>query len=708
MSRVESVKMGKKKIPLFFVERLSLPSWVFCIFPYISVIRLSRISIQKNTIYYIDATPAGIFAAKLMCWLINVEVKKLSFRLVDIRDRSGTLIRLRIAGEDLIEVQSHILSRPELKSLLQDIARNRMFFNVFLRKQSVAFTWDSADSVWRMIFLVHVACWAERERFGGNADKVFFADKRLWQRELISYAAKYNVRVVFSCFHRVNIKRLLAGVVGETRLRALYYTYLLYGIKGMFASQKDEGEIQLKAGGQPKVMVEYYGHLNLDRPEVFSDLFFWQNSQLCGRDILMSFNVPAAPLEKEGKDELDRHGISAVVLNPKALKVNGVPVFIYRHSSIRKRGYLEKINVKGVSSTSRWLRKQAAEFYSDAGYWVDLFLRTNTRVFVSWFNCGGRHCILSEALRQIGGVSVIYQRSFEELPSPELTLACDVAFGFSKISLKAEKASGSYVNYYVITGYLGDYRFPLLKQTAEAVRRQLLKNGAKKILAFFDENSVPDSRWHTGHEFMQYNYAFLLEKVIDDPTFGLVLKPKVPRTLPARLGKVAELLDRAIATGRCYMFGGGLVQGAYPPAVAALASDIAVHGHLCSGSAGVESALAGAPTLLLDREGWPRGILNRLGKGRVVFHDWESLWHACQQHWSNPEAIKGFGDWSLLIDELDPFRDGRAAERMGTYIYWIIEGFKKGLSKDIILTDAAQRYAEQWGKDKVFELKNGG
>ena len=66
------------------------------------------------------------------------------------------------------------------------------------------------------------------------------------------------------------------------------------------------------------------------------------------------------------------------------------------------------------------------------------------------------------------------------------------------------------------------------------------------------------------------------------------------------------------------------------------------------------------------------------------------------------EPIPSLGDWSLIVDDLDPFRDGRAAYRINTYLHWIHDGFKKGLDRDGILDNAAQRYALEWGNDKVI------
>jgi len=259
----------------------------------------------------------------------------------------------------------------------------------------------------------------------------------------------------------------------------------------------------------------------------------------------------------------------------------------------------------------------------------------------------------------------------------------------------------------VATGYLGDHRFALLRARSGAIRESLQRHGARRILAFLDENSADDERLHTGHQFMRENYDFLLRKVLTETWLGLVMKPKNPSTLRRRLGPVASLLQEAEATGRAYVYEGGAMQGSVSPAEAALETDLVIHGHLCGGTAGMESVFAGVPTLLMDREGWPVSPLYHLPMGRVVFRQWEDLWKACLEHWSSPGGAPGFGDWTPLLDELDPFRDGRASERMGTYLHWLIQGFKDGQDRETVLADAAERYCRQWGYDKVSEVNRG-
>jgi hypothetical protein len=185
-----------------------------------------------------------------------------------------------------------------------------------------------------------------------------------------------------------------------------------------------------------------------------------------------------------------------------------------------------------------------------------------------------------------------------------------------------------------------------------------------------------------------------------------LIKPKTPSTLRARLGgELAGLLDRAIATGRCLIVQDrSRLHNSVAPALAALASDVMIHGHLYAATAGMESALAGVRTLIVDRDGMPLSPLNQLGADRVIFRDWDALWDACLEHWRLPNGSPGFGDWTPLLETLDPFRDGRAALRMGTYLEWMLEGLNAGRHREVVLAEAAQRYAEAWGHDKVTSV----
>ena len=170
------------------------------------------------------------------------------------------------------------------------------------------------------------------------------------------------------------------------------------------------------------------------------------------------------------------------------------------------------------------------------------------------------------------------------------------------------------------------------------------------VIAFLDEGSFTDSRWFPSQELFRKDYRFYIgKKLIEHEwAWGLVIKPKKPSTLVDSLGEEAALLEAASSTGRLHCFTEDLW---ISPGQAALATDLAIHNTLWAGTAGMEAALCGTPTLMLDRDGWNNSILYDLREGKVIFDSWESLWLVLQEHWSRP--VQGLGDWSEVLDRLD-------------------------------------------------------
>lgn len=706
------------KPALYFVEHLTLSTWVFYLWPRLFWSRLR----QENRVvrcYVIDGSQLSMLLARGSAWIIGIAVEALAFSLVDVQDESGALIGLRILHQDMEEVQQSVMAEPEYQELgrrtpLQDR------LPIFLAKSITSAIWTDRSTTWRALLLVQVSAWKTKQMENESVRPFLVLDRRPWINAITKYAHQNGVTIIPvrpAVSLRAILRRRVHPEVINT-LRILRYRWrqqgLLSSVQNLVwpkpaAPINDQSSLKEHPGNStqgptPMVAVEYYGQLNLNHPELHSNLFFWQTSSMPGRDILLTFAYPADPLDEQKWAELKQHGIGAAVLHPGATTLPHIPVFTHR--PVRNQTHLEGVPTAPGGLEQAWLNEQLANYQMLRDYWTHLFDLYGVKVYVTWSKNGGTHCAIADALQSLGGVTAIYQRSYESHSSPETTVGADIVFGFSPAVAEIERRSNSVIQYHVTTGYMGDHRFPLLKSKAQIVRDQLQQQGAKHILCYTDENSGDDSRWHTGHPFMQKNYAFLLEKLMSNPWLGLVIKPKTPQNLRHRLGPVAELLKVAEASGRCHVFEGGPIQGNYPPAAAGLAADVAIHGHLGAGTAGVELALAGIPTLLLDREGWPTSPLYQLGKGQVVFTNWEQLWEACTQHWTTPGGIPGFGDWSSMLDELDPFRDGRAAERMGTYVQWLIEGFQSGLDRESIMADAAERYCAMWGRDKITEVNS--
>ncbi len=685
---------GSKSV-LYFIEHLSMLSLVFYVLP--TLLR-SKATKRVKLIYFIDGSKFSIKIATILLRFFGAHLEHLSFKWTNIYDDTGDSIYFRIIYFDLPELMQNIVNTDAFQSLNTNLYGQEFF--TYLEKKFVTYRMLDNMTIWRRLMLIQIVRELAKQSQIKHEETIIFMYKRAWQAEIINYAWKFSIPIItindfwnnffvwVSC-HFTYFKRYIKSA-------------LLYILKQGWRSSKADQVIQNK--GQPMIMVDYYGHLNLDC-HAQSDLFFYKEAKLTSQNILIAFSLFQDPLDQKKWKMIETHGLSAVALDARARTDAGFPTFFHFPKSSSKYLSPKKILPSGALVERLWLKHHVNDYCAEYNYWIDLFHQYNVKTYVSWDVYKEPSCVLVSALRSLGGIAAFYQKSFLDVSSRVDRINADLFFAFSKKNLDVNHSQYSNIRYHVVTGYLNDCLFVPLQKQARGLRSQLEKNGAEFIISYFDENSIDDSRWHfLNHSLVQENYQFLLEKLLENPSLGLILKAKVPRTLIRRLGPIAGLFERAKATGRCILIEGGALHGSHPPALAALASDVAIHGYLYSGTAGIESALAGVPTLFLDRQGWSLSSLYALGEGKVVFKNWNDLWQATKAYWEDPKSVLGFADWSHMINEFDPFRDGKAAERIGTYLKWINEGFESKLPREIILADTAERYGKLWGYDKITAI----
>lgn len=695
----------------YFIENLTLQMWATTLWPRLLLGRL-RNEPKVRCCYVIDGSDFNIRLARATARVLGVRVEKLDFELVQMRDSEGRAVKRRIIFDDMARVQGYALHDQGFEEFSRkEPLEGRLL--IYLAKQMAST--DRADplNMWRTLNLIQVCSWKMRSIDDADGMPILFLERRPWLPAIERYAREEGIGLVTirpsTNVRRAMRRRLPPATVhflrrGRQRLGSRKVNGHRSGQPDRTAPAQTDGRVatQILPATQPttgpRVAAGYYGQLNLGHPERHSDFFFWQQSKIRGSDLLAVFSIPRDPLDSEKLAELTKHGIEALVLHPEATTVSGLPVFSRASKKSEPRS-------KIPGPHGQWLRGHLVKYDQLRTYWSEIAEEYRIKVYTTWFKYDATHCAIADGIQEAGGVTAIYQRAYEEEASPETTIGADISFGFSPRLVEVERRSNSEIRHHVAVGYLGDHRFPLLREQALSLRQSIHNRGARHIVAYLDENSSDDARWRTGHHLTQRNYAFLLEKVLEEPWFGLVLKPKAPDTLKRRLGAVAELLARAEATGRCFVYNEGILLGSHSPAAAALSADISIHGHMNAMTAGMEAALAGVPTLMLDLEGWGETLVHRLDAGRVVFTDWADLWGACREHWNSPQGLSGLGDWSPILDYLDPFRDGCAAERMGDYIKWILEGFGDGLDREQAMDRAADRYCQAWGRDKITEVR---
>lgn len=682
-----------------YVEFLTVKHWIIDIVPALR----AREHSQKPCCYIFDATPLALWLSGLWAKREGFLIQKLDFQIVDVKDERGLAVFLRVLYQDAAQVQKLILNNPLFQDFISKLdphSRARMYL-----EKSPVYSYDiyghgKFSEIWHVLTITQIAHWHAQGAGHSRGPVLLYINQRPWLKELQEYAQMYEVDLKSSGAVKL---WCWSWNTYKNKLKKLTFPLMKTLIRHKIFNFKEKYNLTQRKSyfttSTVRLLTEYSGHLNLDDPKLQSDVFFVNGEGVGPKDILLSFNWAMDPIDKEKYQFLCKHQMAAVALSPQSCTVDPSLVEVFRfHPQPPINAIVHDTGI--MNDEMKALASSLNEYHYLRAYWRRFLERYNIKLYTSWNKYETNHLAIADAIADVGGISTIYQRAYEPGSSSQVTVGADIIFGFSPNGYRIEKDNASQFHYYVTTGYVGDHRFEILRPYALDIRRKLLSHGAKQIIAYLDENSIEDGRWFMSHKSLKENYSFWLQQILGNPQLGMVFKPKRPSTLRQRLGKVNRLLLEAESTGRCFTFEGGLNQGSFPPAAAALAADIAIHDCLNAGTAGLEAALTGVATLLVDLEGWHLSPLYNLGPG-VVFKDWPSVWRACCAFFKDPKGNGHLGDWSGYIHELDPFRDGKAALRMSQYLKQLLEGLRHGRKSDEIMLEVAERYAAKWGKDKV-------
>ena len=654
----------------FYFENLNFSSL------YILLKRILKIkyNIRSMDCYYIDSSKLGQNIAAIAGNIFGLNFNKLSFKMVDIKDENNELVRIRIARKDLFEFEKNILNGDAYNELYEN-RWNKDELILFLKKGLVSSSISSdPGSTSRMLFIIDVINWHMKKIEIINSE--LYINQGPWVNEYSEVAIKYgiNLHTVKKSKSIFSVIKLHLNKIIKNNLRLLI---LFRNIQIHVLFKKNKKLYHDRSF----LFLEGRGDINFNNDGQHSDFFWVFNSGFSRKDIIYR-NFPG---------------------EEKHLKTNGVKFLSQKIKYYKIKYFVPKVKRSSKYNEERKeIKKQLLLYKSLREYWSCLFKTYNIKIYSTWYKYDNDHMAKSDAIKDVGGISVVQQIAFDGYKTYECSIYADIAFRYSKWICDNEKELDSKIKYQIITGYPNDYALPLLKKEAIRVRKKLINNGAKKIVFVIDENSGYDERWHTGHGLQRENYSFILNKMFETPWLGIIFKPKYAKTLRKRIGEETWLLlEEAQKTGRCHIYlDSGRMATTAPPLLGGLSADLCIHGHM--GNAALECALSNLPTLIIDREGNPNHKFRELKDNEVVFYNWSDTIDAVIEHFENPYENKNFGNWANIVDQFDPFRDGKAAYRIGTFNKWLLDGFKEGKNRDIILENAVDRYANTWGSDKVI------
>jgi hypothetical protein len=638
------------------------------------------------------------------CGLFSTELRKIEYFLGELRDDEG---------KALFYNYYHL----DINRLCDDIIHHELENNPFLQKLCGCFT----DRDRLLIYLkkqvfndilekgIHVNVVADQIKGIGEviADYrfLYLVEFDTWNSQLGEYAGSKGG-------HLLSYPRL--PNLKWRELIKLPALSLKFSPRVLVAELRGYCKRLLSKGGSPEgatcsakpcLSIAYTGRGVSDDPADRNDFFWWWTTDISPNNILLYFIRADLPLTAEMAQSLRAKGIHFIVAYHRATSVPDVPMWqatwdFYKVSSGlgAKIGKLLLGNMVHcgwrVFAYMRYLSVLIFEY----SYWFDFFKTNEIKLNINFAEFSSPDSIGSiMALQDLGGLNIAYQLSSLNFGPINVVPTSNVVFSFSHSYPNLWAPEVRPTENYVPTGYLYDSAFKVVGQRARVIRGDLLKKGVEFVIAFCDENSSNNRNSIFSEDDGVAAYRILLERLLDDEKLGLVCKPKVGRTLYKRLDKISDLLEEAMKTERLII----LDRIDILPAEASLASDICI-GDLMGATASLEAYLTGTPSVLVDTIDMYDHPYYKWGKDKVVFNSWEAMLRALDQYRKSPDKMPGFGDWSPAIDELDPFRDGLAGNRIGEYISTLLASVKSGGSSELALQRANGLYGEKWDRDKLI------
>jgi hypothetical protein len=469
--------------------------------------------------------------------------------------------------------------------------------------------------------------------------------------------------------------------------------FLLLLINPIISPKKEESTRKKRL---PQIGVAAtWGIPGFDKHRV-DDLYWWRESSVSPERLVYMFERHDVQPTEDRLSTLKKLGIEPVVLKteysgdaPESMIMReGVSLKV-----ISKRFcFYFKLALRNLSN-DKYFRSVASlvslQFYkSDA--LMDTYKKLNLRGLFH-FEEGGLEFVTLASLRS-DVIRIGTHWSCNTSPNHSTQRSHDVYFVWGSHNLKIFHDSGSRVKNMVIAGCcFSETSNKDARHKAQESIQAMKNQGARYTLSLFD-NSLPSPVF----------YRFFLQWLIDDPDLILLIKSKGNNWRTVQEGELANLAEKAMKTKRLYV-----MDNSASPIDAALLSDFSIG--ISSISAIVLAALAEAKVLFLDYEKLDQGplkpysLFHSLGTKRCVFYDPDSLKQAVLEHVNSPESNPDLGDASPILDQIDPFRDGKAGQRIGEYVTWYLEGLDQNLSKDAAIKIATDKYADKWGADKVIQ-----
>jgi hypothetical protein len=424
---------------------------------------------------------------------------------------------------------------------------------------------------------------------------------------------------------------------------------------------------EIPADGLPAVLLLQEDDVSLDRSYRTQPHWLSPGDTPPFRTVILRLGPAAidAPL-----DALERHRIDVVSPDePVSSSERDLPICGRLRRDSRR---LRRVAIFHPDPAVACAAGEVATLTATAEGLAALAVRRRVRAFLTCEN----YMLHADAMQLIGAPLGIKTLSYQytSLPYPSLALmtTAGAMITFAPLYHPRWTWPGLTPPRFVDAGYVHDSSFALLRDRAAERCARLRAAGASFVIGVFDESVQRDKYGLVSLSEYEAHLELLLARVVDDRSLGLVFKTQFHHNLDGMSDRLRDALNRGLATGRVELPAHGRHRNTVFPAEVALSSDITI-GFAIGSTASLEAALAGCRSLIVNAHGLMTDADALYLRADIQYPTLADALHAIDRYRRGEPAQTALGDWSDILPEFDPFRDGRSAARLRTVIEEAIE-----------------------------------
>ena len=310
---------------------------------------------------------------------------------------------------------------------------------------------------------------------------------------------------------------------------------------------------------------------------------------------------------------------------------------------------------KNTSFSHAYLLLKCMNLFYQSESLASLCLFLNTKVFVT----KDPQLLSSDAIQLVSKLinvkTICIQYSNVSRPDPMLMSTADEYLIFSNNYKKVLKTELISPKKFTEIGYCINGIQKKISERAFKIKNQIMINKVNFIIGYFDE-SISFDKWGLVSKEAYIKEIHLLAKyVIRDPTVCVIIKSQFIFNLLITKFSDDILVKKALLTNRFIEVYEGTHRNDVYPMQIGLIANICIN-HKFGATAGLETAIVGTRTILLDNYNYMTYHDTQYNKGKIIYSNLSQLLKDIDEFRSNNKNYSNLGDWSGIIDYFDKYR----------------------------------------------------